>query len=290
LAGGIVAAALGYGAYEYGPLAKNRAEAEARIAALEANVAALTSAQSAFEARLKPLEVSPDVKALEDRLTKLEARPTAQVASSDPGALAALRSDVEALKAQGSGIISPEVQAQLDAQVKATADKLAQIEAQARETAALGLRQASLRRVAAALETGSPFAAAAADIGDLPPALADHAATGIASLPALQQSFPEAARAALEASLKADMGATWSERVRNFLRASTGARALTPQEGDDPDAVLSRAEAALAKGDTAAALAELDTLPVAGQLALQDWRDRVEARDAAISALAPLME
>ena len=106
----------------------------------------------------------------------------------------------------------------------------------------------------------------------------------------MREGFPDAARAALEASLEANMGATWSERVKNFLRAQTGARALTPQEGDDPDAVLSRAEAALAAGDVEGALAELDALPAEGKAAMTDWLAQANLRLQAEAALAPLME
>ncbi|MBV5276525.1 hypothetical protein JZU56_01410, partial [bacterium] len=65
------------------------------------------------------------------------------------------------------------------------------------------------------------------------------------SAQALQASFPDSARTALEAALRANMGESWSERVGNFLRTQVGVRSLTPRDGPDPDAILSRAEAAL---------------------------------------------
>lgn len=296
--GGVIAAGIGFGAAQYLPRLfpeSGTAEALSQVQALTAEVKALQQRLAATDGladRIARLESAPgvDVAALDARLTALEARPTSQGASADPAALAGLRADIEALKAQGAGVVSPQVQAELDAQVKATAQKLAQVEAQARETAAEGIRQAALRQVAAALETGAPYVRAVVDLDDLPPVIAEHAATGLPSLPALQASFPDAARAALEASLTADMGASWSDRVKNFLRAQTGARALTPQEGSDPDAVLSRAEAALAKGDVAGALTELSALPEAGKSAMADWTARAQLRQDALAALAPLME
>lgn len=105
----------------------------------------------------------------------------------------------------------------------------------------------------------------------------------------LQDSFAPAARASLEAALRANMGESWTERVSSFLRSQTGLRSLTPREGDDPDAVLSRAEAALSAGQVAEAIAELQAMPEAGKPALQDWltlaQTRVDA-EAAVAALA----
>lgn len=302
--GGVIAAGLGFGLAQYvpqgWPLARpvedsGLKDALAQVAALTTQVKELQgqiAAANGLADRIARLEQAPapDLATLETRLTALEARPTAQGASSDPAALAGLRAEVEAMKAQSAGVVSPEVQAQLDAQVKATADKLAQIEAQARETAATAVRQAALRQVAAALDSGAPYVQAVVDLKDLPQVIAEHAATGLPSLPALQAGFPDAARAALEASLKADMGASWSDRVKNFLRAQTGARALSPQEGTDPDAVLSRAEAALAKGDVAAAMTELAGLPDAGRAAMADWMALAQMRLDAVAALQPLME
>lgn len=301
--GGVIAAGLGYGVAQVvpdgWPIAQDDSALQAavsEVSALKAKIAELQAQVAAADgladrvAKLETAPAVPDLSALEDRLAKLESRPTSQGASADPAALSALRLEVEALKAQGSGVVSPQVQAQLDAQVQATAEKLAAIESRAAETAAAAVRQAALRQISAALDSGAPYVRAVVDVNDLPPVIAEHAATGLPSLTALREGFPDAARAALEASLEANMGATWSERVKNFLRAQTGARALTPQEGDDPDAVLSRAEAALAAGDVEAALAELDALPAEGKAAMTDWLAQANLRLQAEAALAPLME
>jgi hypothetical protein len=78
-------------------------------------------------------------------------------------------------------------------------------------------------------------------------------------------------------------------RITAFLRAQTGARSLTPREGNDPDAILSRAEAALREGDLVATLAELDALPAEGAARLAEWRAQAEARLAASQAVAELV-
>ena len=65
---------------------------------------------------------------------------------------------------------------------------------------------------------------------------------------------------------------------------------MAPREGDDPDAILSRAEAALIAGDVPTALKELDALPEAAQSALVDWVSKARTRQAAIEAADALAQ
>lgn len=104
----------------------------------------------------------------------------------------------------------------------------------------------------------------------------------------LADGFPDPAREALEAALRANMGESWTERVSNFLRSQTGLRSLSPREGNDPDAVLSRAEAALQAGDVATAIKELEAMPEAGKPALADWLVQAQVRVEAEAAFAAL--
>ena len=152
-------------------------------------------------------------------------------------------------------------------------------------------RRIALAALRAAVESGAPFGPELAALGpDMPPLLSQAAETGVPSLATLQDSFAEAARAALEAALRADMGDSWTDRAMSFFRTQTGARSLTPREGSDPDAILSRAEAALAKGDLVATLAELDTLPEVARAAMADWRSTADQRLSAITALRELAD
>ena len=146
------------------------------------------------------------------------------------------------------------------------------------------------RRMRAALESGLPFATAVAELEgvEMPAPLAAAAGSGVPTLASLQARFPEAARRALEDSLRADLGDTTAERLGSFLRTQVGARSLTPREGTDPDAVLSRAEAALAEGRLADALAEIAALPDPGRAALADWTAQAQLRLDAAAALDAL--
>ena len=146
--------------------------------------------------------------------------------------------------------------------------------------------------IQAALDTGEPFATALGGLtgAEVPEALSTVADTGVASLSQLQTTYDDAARAALSASLRDLADGDASARISSFLKAQLGLRSLTPREGDDPDAVLSRAQATLDSGDVAAALRELDALPTAGQAEMADWRATAQARVDAVAAAGDLAQ
>lgn len=303
--GGVIAAVVGYGVAQVVPngwpigssktLESQLAAEVSQVQALKDQVAALgqkLEAASGLVNRVSKLEAAPapaapDLTSLEARVAGLEARPAG---SGDPAVLAQLKSDIEVLKASGAGIVSPAVQASLDAKVTETQAKLTAIEEAAKTNSAAILARAAIGQIAAALDSGAPYSAAVKDLSgvELPAVLTDNAAAGLPTVQRLQAEFPDAARAALDAALRANMGASWTDRVGNFLRAQTGARALTPREGNDPDAVLSRAEAATAKGDIATALKEIAALPPEGLAAMADWQAKAQLRldgEAAVQAL-----
>ena len=89
---------------------------------------------------------------------------------------------------------------------------------------------------------------------------------------------------------KAVAGSGIGERLGAFLIAQTGARSLSPHEGTDPDAVMSRAQAAVDAGDLARALQELGGLPEAGQAMMSGWITGAQKRIAAADAVAELAQ
>jgi len=311
--GALIAAAAGVATLRYAPdylalpsadlsgVEAALADQQAAMAALQARVEELSAAPAtdpAIADRLAQLESAtpPDVTVLSDRLDELAARLDALTSApaaggADPAELQALRDQIAAL--QSGTAVSEQataLAAEAEQRLAEARDAAAALAAETQAATAAALRQAALGRVAAAVETGAPYASALAELGEVPPALADHAATGVPSLARLQDRFPAAARRALEAALTADMGASWTDRVTNFLRSQTGARSLTPREGNDPDAILSRAEAALASGDLTAALAEIATLPEAAKTAMADWTAEADQRQQAVQALAALAQ
>jgi hypothetical protein len=120
---------------------------------------------------------------------------------------------------------------------------------------------------------------------DVPEALSAAAETGVSTLEELQSTFPAAARAALPIAIRDTAGEGTMNRVTAFLQSQVGGRSLEPQEGDSPDAVLSRAEAALRDGDLSGVVAELAALPEEAQSVMADWTSSAETRIAALEAM-----
>lgn len=299
LLGGALAAAAGYGVAQYVPNGWPMASVvtlQTQVSVLSDQVQTLQADLQKADARLASLETAPapqsdagQIAALELRLAALESKP--MPAGTDSAALDQLRAEVAAIKTNGAAVMSAQVQADLDAKVQATEAKLTAIEQSAQAQAAATLTRAALGQIAAALDSGAPYPSAIAALAgaDIAVVLTDNATAGLPSLQALQASFPDSARTALEAALRANMGESWSERVGNFLRTQVGVRSLTPRDGPDPDAILSRAEAALTAGDVAQALAEIATLPTPAQDALSAWRVQAQLRLDAQAALAALL-
>jgi hypothetical protein len=178
------------------------------------------------------------------------------------------------------------------AQEAAAAEEAEATRAAAEAAARAAARDAAVSRILAALESGEPYDRDVATLEgvEIPEALSAPAANGVPTLAALAETFPEAARSALDASIRANAGEDPVDRLTAFLRVQTGARSLEPREGDDPDAVLSRAEAAVRSGDLDAALTELSALPDAGQAEMGGWIPSARIRLDALSAAQSLLQ
>ncbi len=236
---------------------------------------------------------------LDTRLAGVEKRPVDGGAASAT-ALAAFGREMADLRAEIDTQRKAAAQAQQDiaATASAATEKIGAAEAEASRlrdeaeaVAKRGAARAALSRIQAALESGSALESALGDLAasgvDVPAALAEQA-QGVPSIGALRAAFPPAAREALAISLKETAGGgTWS-RVTAFLRSQSGARSLSPRAGEDPDAILSRAEAALTAGALATAIEEIAHLPPEGQARMAEWVDMAKRRIAAIDAAAAL--
>ena len=64
---------------------------------------------------------------------------------------------------------------------------------------------------------------------------------------------------------------------------------MTPKDGDDPDAILSRAEAAVRQGKLSEALAEISKLSTDAQAQMSEWMDAAKTRVAASDAVNSLL-
>ncbi|MCW9043127.1 MAG: hypothetical protein OQK05_07275 [Pseudopelagicola sp.] len=303
--GGVVAAAIGFGGATYmqsqGMLLGADKEAlssfEATLAEQERAIDELRAAQGDIAAKAESaIAASTDAKELEARIDGLSAR--IESVAQDMIAFGARLTEAEK-RPMSDGLSASAVEAyereveELRAQVAAQLAEAKTLKANSDQTARKTLVQAALTRITAALESGAPYEAALVDLANAsgesaPAALADPAAEGVATLPALIEAFPDVARAALAEARKQQSGEDTGSRLGAFLKAQLGARSVAPKEGSDPDAVLSRAEAALRDGALKEALAEIETLPAESQAKMASWREAAETRAAALAAAEAL--
>lgn len=297
--GGVVAAAIGAGAVIYalphlppqlsGLLPQPPQQTDLQ-AALDAKLAAQTKKIDALGEELASLKSAtppaPDLSGVKSVLDQI----TADV-EANKSAIADLGQQIKALPQQGDG----SSQAQIEAAAKAAEDRIKQAEAQAEQlkaqseaAAKAAMVQAAAARAKAALEMGAPLGPALADLSAAGASVPAALSAEIPSLQSLQQSFPDAARAALAAARRTKAGTTLSDRIGAFLLAQTGARSVAPREGNSPDAILSRAQADVDAGRLGAALDEISKLPDVAQAPLSDWVAKAKTRLAAIDAVTQL--
>ncbi len=258
------------------------AVAEAREAAAASGSAGDAPDLSGIEATQSDLQtqmaaLSDQVAGLGAKVSALGSRPASGGSSVTQGEITALQQMLATQQAELAAL---------------SADAAAQ-EAAAQASAAATLQRAALTRIRTSLDTGTGFAGALGDLEaagqDVPDALRAVAAEGAPSLASLRDAFPPAARIAL-AEARKELGDSGEAPagVMAFLSDQLGARSLEPREGDDPDAILSRAEFALREARLGDALAEIETLPPSGRAALADWAESARIRMDATRAVDAL--
>lgn len=186
-------------------------------------------------------------------------------------------------RAAPSPMPAPDISAphQEIARLQAKIAALESQEARTSEAAAAALAAAALLE---ATQTSRPFTgelsavlAAAPELPELR-ALAGLAQTGAPSRAALASSFPEHAARAASAARAPGEDAGLRDRFVYAVSRIISVRRVANLTGGDADAVLARAERALADGDVARALRELDALPPQAREALAGWRAQAERR------------
>lgn len=250
------------------------------ITPLETEIATNTAAIAKLQTTIGSL--STDLAAVDARLTTLEKQPISQGVSQ-----AAIDAYERELKDLQSSVASQR------GEIESLLSDAKAMEHNAELTAQDALARAALTRVLSAIDSGAPFDAALGDLvsvtGATPPEdLSAVAAQGVTPLIQLQDQFPAVARAALAAARQDDPEA--ENGVLAFLSNQLGARSVAPREGSDPDAVLSRAEASLKEGRLNDTLAEIETLPPAAASALADWVAMAQARRSAQDAAEKLAQ
>ena len=256
-----------------------------QLASVQAELSSLKTDSKSQQARLEDIEAH--LNPLNARLDELEKRPMTEGASDT--AVAAYDRELAALR-EATAAQRAEVEKMID-EARATEAAARALEQSAASAARHAQNQATVTRLYAALDNGAAYAAILAELDAADIAVSDvlnaSANDGITTLTALNDAFPISARSALSAARTEDGS---GGGLVGFLQRQTGARSVQPRDGDDPDAILSRAEAAVTDGDLARALEEIATLPDAARAAMQDWVDISTTRLAALKAAEELAQ
>ena len=268
----------------------------ARLDGLETSVASLAASRDGTGVDFQPpatadvSRLSARISALEEKLTEVDALRSqmdavAARAVEETGApgVAERLARLEASQPAPPADLSP-----LETRI-AHLEDIVQDLANSGPVPAAQARGLSLIGVRAAAETGAPYASLLGNSGiaekEIPEIVLDHADTGIATLEGLRAEFGGYSRAVLKAPDTDSEG----NRIAGVLRQLVQVRPLTPQEGDDPGSVLSRAEDALTRNDLLTALAQLEYLPEPGQKIMSEWVGAAEARIAVLAAIDQMM-
>ena len=250
-----------------------------RMAALEKGLADLSARLDALEARPAP-EAAPKT-----------APPPPPITPETQAALDALSAEVASLRARIDDLAArPAADPAIARQVEELARQVQALQQGTDQAASRARVATAAAALAVAIDSGAPRDPALAELraaGIEPPAVL----TGdVPRLEQLRAEFPSAARAALRAALESRNDVRGPmQRIGDFLRVQTGARSIEPREGNDPDAILSRAGAAVEAGDLSSALAQIETLPEPARQAMADWSARARLRLDAQAALAGLL-
>lgn len=227
-----------------------------------------------------PEPVEPvDTAAISERLRTLSARVDAIAAgasSADAGAMAENLADLEAMLASlaarvdalgvpagGADEAIAALRADLD-QLRETLVAAPDAEAPRPAPPSPSLVLAT-SRLGAAFASGRPYAVelealAAVTAAEIPPAVAQAASTGLPAPELLAERFAAVVPDMLAARSPAD-GAGWQDTTAEWLKGLLALRPAGEVEGDTPEAVMSRLEAAIERRDFVAAAPLFGLLP-----------------------------
>lgn len=296
-------------------------EVEARIAAAETRISETEARLAAEIAALDDRVAGIDGEEMRQRLSRLES--TLQGQSSELAAIKEqlsaggadsgqsaetaeqidlYRAEVEGLRAEMGSLSDQvsslsaridEVAASSERRVAAAQERAAEVEQEAQVAMDSAAAEADLARIRAAIADGEPFAEPlqrfeTSEQVTVPEPLLVAAPVGVATMTELRDRFSDAAHEAIRAGIAAQAGDGIAARSRAFLQSQLASRSLSPQEGSDADAVLSRMEDALRRDDLDAALAEAGNLPHAAMVAMAGWLGDAQQRAQVTDALAAL--
>ena len=237
-----------------------------RIVALEsAEPASATASESATAAPVDLSGIESDIASLTSRLDQLADTPPP---ATDTAALDTLRADLSAIGtridelAARLGTAEAELRT-LDTTVTETTATLAD---QPSDIGAVLQLPLILSGFETAFATGRPYATelgalrAAVPDAEVPTAIANKAETGLTRPDVIASRFA-AVLPAMLAGRPANPDASWQDSAMDWFRSAIALRPTGEIEGDTPEAVITRLEAAIDRRDFAAAQTLLSELP-----------------------------
>jgi len=226
-----------------------------RVGALETSQAE----QSGGTLDLSGLASAEDLAALSTRLDELASRSSPE--SGSPESLTAIEAELAALRTSA---------AETSVQLAQAREDVAALTEMTSETAGDGLNAARLPLIFSSLESafdaGRPYETELAALRQarpdylVPEAVAGAAASGLPQ-PNLIANRLDAVLPDMLAGRPADTEASWQDAGLDWFRGLVAMRPTGAVEGDSPDAIIARLEAAVAARDFSAAQAELNALP-----------------------------
>ncbi len=179
-----------------------------------------------------------------------------------------------------------------EAEIAALRQENAALE-RAAQNAPVAAAAVALSAVARAVNDGAPFSGDLSALARLAPntnaieTLHAYADAGAPTMAEIHDAFRGAAREGLAVARRENANGVW-ERYAARAASVVSVRPAAPQPGDEPSAVISRAEFAVKNGDLETALSELKRLPQPAQIAMQDWVELAQSRTAIDEAVAKL--
>ncbi len=281
-----------------------------RLASMEARLREMSS---------RPAQPNPDARMIEDltgRLGRLEAAPRNTSAAGLDEAIKPLRDAIADLtrRVEDNATAIREARGRADAaqeaaraatdrsNVDALNSRLAALEQASKvlnedtvkNLAAAGdkpLRAAvAAQALQAAVERGDPFAAELSAVKavtanpQMLAALEPFAASGLPSAAVLARQLSGLAPTMLKAVVAPAPAGGFLDRLQANAEKLVRIRPIDEVPGDEPAAVISRAQGKASRGDLAGASAELKALPADVRAPAEDWIKKADARNAAIVA------
>jgi hypothetical protein len=306
------AAALGALDSRVKTLEERKVETPPDLGDLPSRVARLEESINALAETAKEGGSVPDAAALDAKIGDLEQKlqgkiDSALAAQQAEGAtdLKDLQKEVDALKVKLGALAEAHLAgdtSDLAPQLTTLDQRIAKLEAAlpqlstaidrsaaSAKSGAAAIAFANLRNAVAA---GRPYAAELAALKSLIPdpgdlgALPSHAETGIPTVVELSANLTKLAESAVTPP-PADTSILDS-MVASAKTAISIRRIGADVTGEEPAAVLARAEAALKQGDLEAAMKEVETLPAPSRDAFAHWLDDAKARASANDSLSKL--